>query len=83
MQGEEGRLAWRCRRGMKELDLVLTRYLRERWPAAGADERLQFERILELPDPELAACLMGRESAPDPQMQALLDLLGGVRAASS
>jgi antitoxin CptB len=83
MQGEEGRLAWRCRRGMKELDLVLTRYLRERWPAAGADERQQFERILELPDPVLAAYLMGRESPPDPQMQGLLDLLGGVRFASS
>ena len=26
-----GRLAWRCRRGMKELDLLLPRYLEERW----------------------------------------------------
>jgi antitoxin CptB len=77
MQGEEGRLAWRCRRGMKELDLVLTRYLRERWPAATDAERSQFERILELPDPELAAYLMGRDTAPDPAMQALLDLLRG------
>jgi antitoxin CptB len=83
MQGEEGRLAWRCRRGMKELDLVLTRYLRERWPAASGEERLQFERILELPDPELAAYLMGRASAPDAQMQGLLDSLGGVRIASA
>ncbi len=83
MQGEEGRLAWRCRRGMKELDLVLVRYLRERWPAASAEERQQFERVLELPDPLLAAYLMGRESAPDPQMQGLLDLLGGARIASA
>jgi antitoxin CptB len=83
MQGEEGRLAWRCRRGMKELDLVLVRYLRERWPTASSDERQQFERVLELPDPELAAYLMGRESAPDPQMQRLLDLMGGARVASA
>ncbi len=78
MQGagaEERRLTWRCRRGMKELDLVLTRYLREHRPAAAAAERASFERILELPDPLLAAYLMGRESAPDPQMQELLDLL--------
>ena len=72
MEGEAGRLAWRCRRGMKELDLVLVRYLRERWPAATSAEKLQFERILELPDPELAAYLLGRERAPDPDMQAML-----------
>jgi len=83
MQGEEGRLAWRCRRGMKELDLVLTRYLRERWPVATSVERNQFERILELPDPELAAYLMGRESAPDLAMQAMLDLLRGAGATTS
>jgi antitoxin CptB len=80
MNGEgaalDGRLVWRCRRGMKELDLVLMRYLRERWPAAGDDERAQFERVLELPDPQLAAYLMGRETAPDPRMQALLDHIG-------
>jgi antitoxin CptB len=75
MQGEAGRLAWRCRRGMKELDLVLTRYLRERWPAASGVDRTQFELILDLPDPVLAAYLLGTESAPDPQMQAVLDQL--------
>ena len=49
---------------MKELDLVLVRYLRTRWSQADAQDRAAFERILELPDPLLAACLMGRESAP-------------------
>jgi antitoxin CptB len=83
MQGEEGRLAWRCRRGMKELDLVLTRYLRERWPVATDAERSQFERILQLPDPELAAYLMGRETAPDLPMQAMLDQLRGAGTTTS
>jgi antitoxin CptB len=73
MHGETGRLAWRCRRGMKELDLVLTRYLRERWAAATLGERASFERILDLPDPLLAAYLTGRERSPDVDVQQLLD----------
>ncbi|HTQ35972.1 MAG TPA: succinate dehydrogenase assembly factor 2 [Steroidobacteraceae bacterium] len=77
MAAEQGRLAWRCRRGMKELDMVLARYLRERWPHAGAAERARFERLLELPDPLLAACLMGSEPAPDPETGRLLELLRG------
>jgi antitoxin CptB len=75
--GEEpnGRLAWRCRRGMKELDLVLLRYLRERWPAAAVEERQLFEQLLELPDPLLAAWLMGSAPAPDAPTAALLSIL--------
>ncbi len=72
-----GRLTWRCRRGMKELDLVLIRYLHDRWPAAPADERAVFEQILDLPDPLLAAYLMGRESAPEPNVQQMLEVLRG------
>jgi antitoxin CptB len=74
---EMGRLIWRCRRGMKELDLLLTGYLREHWAQAGAAERAAFERILELPDPLLAAYLMERETPPDPDLQSLLAVLRG------
>jgi antitoxin CptB len=81
MEGEAGRLAWRCRRGMKELDLVLTRYLRDRWPQASGAERAIFEQILELPDPLLAAYLMGRENAPDADLERVLaQLRGDLRA---
>ena len=71
----QGRLAWRCRRGMKELDLLLSNYLRHHWPGAAAAERAAFERILELPDPLLAAYLMQRETPPDPDLESLLAVL--------
>jgi antitoxin CptB len=72
---ERGRLAWRCRRGMKELDLLLTGYLRDHWTVAAAPEKAAFERILALPDPLLAAYLMQREAAPDPDLENLLAIL--------
>jgi len=75
-----GRLQWRCRRGMKELDLLLTRYLREQWPAAPAAQRALFEAYLELPDPQLAAYLVAGEPADTPAEQALIDLLRGLDA---
>ena len=77
LDAQRGRLAWRCRRGMKELDLLLTGYLRDRWQQAAAHERATFERILELPDPLLAAYLMQREAAPDPDLESLLAILRG------
>ena len=53
------RLRWRCRRGMRELDVLLERYLAERWPSAPPARRAAFRALLELPDPELAALCLG------------------------
>jgi antitoxin CptB len=57
---------------MKELDLLFSGYLRGRWPVAPADERVAFESLLELPDPDLAAYLLGGETAADPALEACL-----------
>jgi len=57
----DGRLLWRCRRGMKELDILLERFARRALPQAAAAERRAFERLLALPDPLLAGYLLGGE----------------------
>lgn len=58
---------------MKELDLVLLRYLREHWPAADAAQQAAFERLLELPDPLLADYLFGRASPPEVEIGELVE----------
>jgi antitoxin CptB len=44
---------------MKELDLVLGRWLERCYPQASAAERAAFAEFLQLPDPELARYLLG------------------------
>ena len=56
-------LRWRCRRGMRELDVLLERYLAERWPAAGLEEQQAFADLLELTDPDLVALCLGHATA--------------------
>ncbi len=75
-----GQLRWRCRRGMKELDLVLGRWLERRWAGADAERRAAFERLLEEQDPEIAAWLLGRQRPADPSLAALVDELVSSRA---
>jgi len=65
------KLEWRCRRGMKELDLLLVRYLRRHYDAAGSDERAAFALFLELPDPQIARYLVAGDVPDDPQQAAL------------
>jgi antitoxin CptB len=58
------RLRWRCRRGMRELDVLLTRYLERSYAASSPAERAAFAQLLELPDPDLFGYLVGR-TTPD------------------
>ena len=65
------RLEWRCRRGMKELDLMLLRYLRGGHALAASDERAAFVEFLELPDPDLVRYLIAGDVPHDPRHAAL------------
>jgi len=77
---EEGRrLLWRCRRGMKELDILLERYVRSGVAQASAEERATLTQLLELPDPELADYLFGHISASDPRIARLVADIRGRR----
>jgi antitoxin CptB len=67
-----GRLRWRCRRGMKELDVLLTRYVNERFGSAPRTEQEAFSQLLETSDPLLYDyCLCG--AAPPAQFAGLIE----------
>jgi antitoxin CptB len=69
------RLLWHCRRGMKELDELLSRYVRERYPAASPAQQAAFEALLTLPDPQIADYLLGYGSPADADLAALVAAL--------
>jgi len=69
---ELSRLRWLCRRGMRELDVIMTGYLETRYADASESERESFRALLEMPDPDLFALLLGRQTIPDSHMETLL-----------
>ena len=69
---ELGRLRWRCRRGMKELDVLLTRYMDERYCGASNAEQQAFKLLLETQDPVLYGYCLGSDRPP-PQFLALIE----------
>ena len=77
MDAEARALRWRCRRGMKELDVILERYATAVLPQAGLAERGLLARLLEHPDPVLAGYFLGAEVPPDPEMARLVTRITG------
>ena len=78
MADDAGRLRWHCRRGMKELDILLARYLDERFAAAPPQEQEAFRRLLEIQDPLIYAYCLGSERPPEH----LAVLIGRITASS-
>ena len=66
------RLRWRCRRGMRELDRLLERYLDRAWPAASERERDVFLRLLDSEDDRLWRWFLGHERPPDADLEHLV-----------
>jgi antitoxin CptB len=62
---QQSRLRWLCRRGMKELDVVMTRYLDSHYAEADEADQKSFIALLELPDPDLYSLLLGRKVSAD------------------
>ena len=72
---EDSRLRWLCRRGMKELDVIMTRYLDTQYSQASEKEKENFEELLAMPDPDLYSLLLGRQPATASQIEKLAQTL--------
>ena len=75
---ELNRLRWRCRRGMLENDLILTRFLDARGGGITDQEVVALDRLLELSDNELWDLLAGRQEPADAVVKPLLDVLRAI-----
>lgn len=62
---EQARLKWLCRRGMKELDVLLEHYLAHHFAEAGDAEQQAFRELLECQDPVLWDYVMERDQPQD------------------
>lgn len=58
---EQSRLRWQCRRGMRELDVLLSGWLDARFSDADEQEKAAFRSLLALSDPDLASYLLHGE----------------------
>jgi antitoxin CptB len=67
------RLRWQCRRGNKELDLLLQRYLERDYSMADEAEKALFLELLKLEDDELLRVLMKKFGAAPDGVKLLVD----------
>lgn len=77
---ELSQLRWRCRRGTKELDIVMNRYLDQFYVDAVPSQQTAFKELLLIEDPTVFDLLLERIDAQNDEQQILLETLRGIMA---
>lgn len=71
---------WRCRRGVRELDIALQNFLEREYDRLTVEEKEKFSKLLETPDPLLMDWLYGRESPLDQELVSLVERIRNAAA---
>ncbi len=71
---ELSRLRWRCRRGIKEMDLILQRFLEQNYPALPPQQQSLFDQILDETDLDIMDWILDRSQPENPDYETLIRL---------
>ena len=70
------KLKWQCRRGMRELDVLLEEFLAQGYGSLSPAEQESFERLLDRPNEDLIAWFINGDN---PEDEALAEIVRLVR----
>ena len=65
MTAEINRLQWKCRRGMREIDLLLREFSRNSFKELGAEDLITFDEVLNYDDQTLFDFIFKNEPLGD------------------
>ena len=69
---QQAKLKWHCRRGMRELDLLLEAFLEHRFQTLSPADQDGFERLLACPNEDLMDWLMEGGTPQDEQLAGIV-----------
>jgi len=72
---EKSLLLWRCRRGTREMDLLLQQFVTRHYDLLMPEAQTAFSRLLDQPDPDIMDWLMGKVEPPDAEIKQLIDIM--------
>lgn len=69
------KLAWQCRRGMLELDVLLLPFVNEAFKDQSQENQDAFVRLLACEDQDLFLWFMQRGESSDPDIQRMVEVI--------
>ncbi len=82
MQGHNDlkRILWKCRRGTRELDLTLGRFVESHYQGLSEQARAEFQSLLEYDDSLLIDWLCHQKKPDVPEIEEIVSRIQGISA---
>lgn len=69
------KLYWQCRRGMLELDVLLSPFVQEAYPSLSPEDQASFKKLLTCEDQDLFGWFMQREEPEDADLKRIVKII--------
>ncbi|AWM79503.1 hypothetical protein DKL61_03585 [Gammaproteobacteria bacterium ESL0073] len=69
------KLYWQCRRGMLELDVLLSPFVQEAYPSLSLEDQASFKKLLTCEDQDLFGWFMQREEPEDADLKRIVKII--------
>ncbi len=77
MSKKKSRLLWRCRRGIKEMDIVLQDFIKDSYDELNNENKSAFSKLLEEQDLDILNWVLGKDK---PEDTALIEIIKKIRS---
>ena len=77
MAKKKSRLLWRCRRGIKEMDIVLQDFIKDSYDELNNENKSAFSKLLEEQDLDILNWLLGKDK---PEDKTLIEIIKKIRS---
>ena len=77
MSKKKSRLLWRCRRGIKEMDIVLQNFIKDSYDELNNENKSAFSKLLEEQDLDILNWILGKGK---PEDTALIEIIKKIRS---
>lgn len=71
---QRSRILWRCRRGIREMDILLQGYLETHYDGASESEQNSFEALLDEADLDILSWIM-QKTEPDKHYVGIIEII--------
>jgi|TARA_B110000196_G_C20957900_1_gene572524 antitoxin CptB len=75
MEDNRSRLLWRCRRGIREMDIVLQEFLNQSYDTLSDTEKISFSKLLNEADLDILNWIMEKDEPENDGVKNIIKLI--------
>ena len=75
MSDKKARLLWRCRRGIKEMDIILQEFINVSYDQLNDEDKNAFSKLLDEQDLDILNWIMGKDKPVNEQLANIINII--------